>query len=245
MALLTCVCGDSEEEQVMMASGDCFRDLASQMIDGFGSFGGLCLVTDSLYCGGDVTEAGEHVFNTTEAGEPVFNTTEDQGAPKNTTEEGEATDMVRNELAEAEHGANPTEEEIMNLRENVDNDKLLPQLKEAQPREDELVNTLKDETEIKRDVFSAPDVANTRDQVAEDALEREEEKTRRVTPEDVVVTKYKSPPVEEERPGGDAGLDTKLPPEEEDNKMPPREPEIIRVRLRRPRQRSPTAYIPR
>jgi len=77
---------------------------------------------------------------------------------------------LRDELARTEQRANNAEEEIMGLRKNVDNDKLMMQLKKAKEKEDKLGNTLRDETKIKMDLFSALGVAKRDLQIREHML---------------------------------------------------------------------------
>ena len=77
---------------------------------------------------------------------------------------------LRDELARTEQRANTAEEEIMGLRKNVDNDKLMMQLKKAKEKEDKLGNTLRDETKIKMDLFSALGVAKRDLQIREHML---------------------------------------------------------------------------
>ena len=61
---------------------------------------------------------------------------------------------LRDKLVRTEQQTNTAEEEIVGLRKNVDNDKLILLLKKANEKEDKLANTLRDETKIKMDVFS-------------------------------------------------------------------------------------------
>ena len=61
---------------------------------------------------------------------------------------------LRDKLARTEQQANTAEEEIVCLRKNVDNDKLILLLKKAEEKEEKLGNTLWDETKIKMDLFS-------------------------------------------------------------------------------------------
>ena len=77
---------------------------------------------------------------------------------------------LRDELARTEQRATTAEDEIMGLRKNVDNDKLMMQLKKAKEKEDKLSNTLSSETKIKMDLFSALGVAKRDLQIREHML---------------------------------------------------------------------------
>ena len=77
---------------------------------------------------------------------------------------------LRDELARTEQRANSAEEEIMGLRKNVDNDKLLKELKKSKEKEEKMTNTLSSETKIKMDLFSALGVAQRDLQIRERML---------------------------------------------------------------------------
>ena len=77
---------------------------------------------------------------------------------------------LRDELARTEQRANSAEEEIMGLRKNGENDKLMMQLKKAKEKEDKLRDSLSDETKIKMDLFSALGVAKRDLQIREHML---------------------------------------------------------------------------
>ena len=77
---------------------------------------------------------------------------------------------LKDELARTEQRANSAEEEIMGLRKNGDNDKLIMQLKKAKEKEDKLNNSLSSETKIKMDLFSALGVAKRDLQIRERLL---------------------------------------------------------------------------
>ena len=77
---------------------------------------------------------------------------------------------LKDELARTEQRANTAEEEIMGLRKNTDNDKLVLQLKKLKESEDKLSDTLSSETKIKMDLFSALGVAKRDLQIREHML---------------------------------------------------------------------------
>merc|ERR1712025_323684 len=77
---------------------------------------------------------------------------------------------LRDELARTEQRANSAEEEIMGLRKNVDNDKLIKELKKAKEKEEKMTNSLSSETKIKMDLFSALGVAQRDLQIRERML---------------------------------------------------------------------------
>jgi len=77
---------------------------------------------------------------------------------------------LRDELARTEQRANSAEEEIMGLRKNGENDKLMMQLKKAKEKEDKLSDSLSSETKIKMDLFSALGVAKRDLQIREHML---------------------------------------------------------------------------
>jgi len=77
---------------------------------------------------------------------------------------------LKDELARTEQRANSAEEEIMGLRKNVDNDKLMLQLKKAKEKEEKTSITLKSETKMKMDLFSALGVAKRDLQIREHLL---------------------------------------------------------------------------
>merc|ERR1719481_1444114 len=77
---------------------------------------------------------------------------------------------LKDELARTEQRANTAEEEIMGLRKNVDNDKLMAQLKKAKEKEENQLNQLKSETKMKMDLFSALGVAKRDLQIREHLL---------------------------------------------------------------------------
>ena len=77
---------------------------------------------------------------------------------------------LKDELARTEQRANTAEEEIMGLRKNSDNDKLVQQLKKLKESEEKLSDTLSSETKIKMDLFSALGVAKRDLQIREHML---------------------------------------------------------------------------
>ena len=77
---------------------------------------------------------------------------------------------LKDELARTEQRANSAEEEIMGLRKNTDNDKLVLQLKKLKESEEKLSDTLSSETKIKMDLFSALGVAKRDLQIREHML---------------------------------------------------------------------------
>ena len=77
---------------------------------------------------------------------------------------------LKDELARTEQRANSAEEEIMGLRKNGDNDKLIMQLKKAEEKEEKMKNSLSSETKIKMDLFSALGVAKRDLQIRERML---------------------------------------------------------------------------
>ena len=77
---------------------------------------------------------------------------------------------LKDELARTEQRANTAEEEIMGLRKNSDNDKLVLQLKKLKESEEKLSDTLSSETKIKMDLFSALGVAKRDLQIREHML---------------------------------------------------------------------------
>ena len=77
---------------------------------------------------------------------------------------------LKDELARTEQRANTAEEEIMGLRKNTDNDKLVLQLKKVKENEEKLSDTLSSETKIKMDLFSALGVAKRDLQIREHML---------------------------------------------------------------------------
>ena len=77
---------------------------------------------------------------------------------------------LRDELARSEQRANNAEEEMMGMRKNSENDKLMMQLKKAKENEDKLNDSLSSETKIKMDLFSALGVAKRELQIRETML---------------------------------------------------------------------------
>merc|ERR1719361_1620211 len=77
---------------------------------------------------------------------------------------------LKDELARTEQRANSAEEEMMGLRKNTDNDKLVLQLKKLKESEEKLSDTLSSETKIKMDLFSALGVAKRDLQIREHML---------------------------------------------------------------------------
>jgi len=77
---------------------------------------------------------------------------------------------LKDELARTEQRANTAEEEIMGLRKNSDNDKLVGQLKKLKGDQDDMKRKLDSESKIKMDLFSALGVAKRDLQIREHML---------------------------------------------------------------------------
>ena len=217
-ALLTSICGDSEDRQVLSAATDLFVDLSTQLVDGFGSYAGLYLVTDSLYCGGEVRDRTTEFSSASSShGASTSNKTSTDAAEQMETEDGARG--TGNKLGDEEKGTLTLCEELGETKYKK------PTAEDESKRVPDLCKDLV-ETKYKKPAGGG------------EAGKPEED--RSATGEDgaVNITGSGEATGGEEDRAGDEG-------EAAGTEDIQREPEVIMLRLRRPRLRRALSYTAR